>query len=79
MGVLMATGHDRRREPVRRAVRRVVVVRAASEPFAVVGDGFATPALIGGAVVFFGIIGLLYRRTILLASRARTPTAPAGV
>ncbi len=79
MGVLMATGMIVGESLCGVLYAGVVVVSGRSDPFAVVGDGFATPALIGGAVVFFGIIGLLYRRTILLASRARTPTAPAGV
>jgi len=34
-----------------------------NEPFALVGARFATPALIGGATIFFVLIGLLYRRT----------------
>jgi hypothetical protein len=47
----------------------IVVVSGRSTPFALVGDGFATPALIGGAIVFFTLIGLLYRRTMTVVSR----------
>jgi len=38
-----------------------------------VGDSFATAALIGGAILFFGLIALLYRRTMSAVSRS-TPT-----
>ena len=42
----------------------IVVASGNSSPFALVGDGFAVPALIGGGIIFFAVIGLLYRRTV---------------
>ena len=48
----------------------IVVLSGTNAPFALVGDGFATPALIGGAIVFFALVGLLYRRTITGVSRS---------
>jgi hypothetical protein len=39
-------------------------------PFALVGDSFATPALIGGAIIFFALIALLYRRTMSMVARS---------
>jgi hypothetical protein len=38
-----------------------------------VGDGFATVALIGGGIIFLVLIGLLYRRTVMVAG---TPARP---
>jgi hypothetical protein len=42
----------------------IVVASGNSSPFALVGDGFAIPALIGGGIIFCVVIGLLYRRTV---------------
>ncbi len=47
----------------------IVAVSGSDSPLAVVGDGFATPALIGGTVLFFALIALLYRRTMATARR----------
>ena len=51
----------------------IVVVSGKGAPFALVGDNFATPALIGGALVFAVLIALLYRRTMTAVSAAGTP------
>jgi hypothetical protein len=48
----------------------IVVASGRSAPFALVGDGFATVALIGGAVLFFALIGVLYRRTMTVVSES---------
>jgi len=47
----------------------IVVASGQNAPFALVGDGFETAALIGGAVIFLVLIGLLYRRTMTGVSR----------
>jgi hypothetical protein len=47
----------------------IVVASGQNAPFALVGDGFETVALIGGAVIFLVLIGLLYRRTMTGVSR----------
>jgi putative OPT family oligopeptide transporter len=49
----------------------IVVASGKGTPFALVGDGFAVPALIGGVVIFSVLVGLLYRRT-MTAVTART-------
>jgi hypothetical protein len=64
MGVLMATGMIVGESLFGVLYAGIVVVSGTNAPFALAGDGFATPALIAGAIVFFGLIGLLYRRTI---------------
>ncbi len=69
MGVLMATGMIVGESLFGVLYAGIVVVSGRSTPFAVVGDRFATPALIGGAIIFFGLVGLLYRRTVHVASR----------
>jgi putative OPT family oligopeptide transporter len=69
MGVLTATGMIVGESLFGVLYAGIVVVSGQSSPFALVGDGFATPALIGGAVVFFALIGLLYRRTMTMVSR----------
>jgi putative OPT family oligopeptide transporter len=73
MGVLMATGMIVGESLCGVLYAGIVVVSGKSTPFALVGDGFATAALIGGAVIFFGLVGLLYRRTQTVVSRP-TPT-----
>jgi putative OPT family oligopeptide transporter len=69
MGVLMATGMIVGESLFGVLYAGIVVLSGQSTPFALVGDGFATPALIGGALVFFILIGLLYRRTMTVVSR----------
>ncbi len=69
MGVLMATGMIVGESLFGVLYAGIVVVSGTNAPFALVGDGFATPALIGGAVVFSVLVGLLYRRTITGISR----------
>jgi hypothetical protein len=64
MGVLMATGMIVGESLFGVVYAGIVVASGNSTPFALVGEGFATPALIGGAVIFLGLIGLLYRRTV---------------
>ncbi len=63
MGVLMATGMIVGESLFGVVYAGIVVASGNSTPFALVGEGFATPALIGGAIIFLGLIGLLYRRT----------------
>jgi hypothetical protein len=69
MGVLMATGMIVGESLFGVLYAGIVVASGNSAPFALVGDGFATAALIGGAVIFFGLVGLLYRRTVTVVSR----------
>jgi putative OPT family oligopeptide transporter len=69
MGVLTATGMIVGESLFGVLYAGIVVTTGRSTPFALVGDSFATPALIGGAAVFFAIIGLLYRRTMTVVSR----------
>jgi len=64
IGVLMATGMIVGESLFGVLYAGIVVVSGKSAPFSLVGDDFATPALIGGAVVFSVLIGLLYRRTM---------------
>lgn len=45
----------------------IVALTGTDSPLAIVGDGFATPALIGGTLLFFALVALLYRRTMALA------------
>jgi putative OPT family oligopeptide transporter len=68
MGVLMATGMIVGESLFGVLYAGIVVVSGKGMPFAMVGDGFATPALIGGAVVFSVLIALLYRRTMATVS-----------
>jgi putative OPT family oligopeptide transporter len=69
MGVLMATGMIVGESLCGVLYAGIVVISGTNAPFALVGDGFATPALIGGAVVFSVLVGLLYRRTMTGISR----------
>ncbi len=70
MGVLMATGMIVGESLFGVVYAGIVVASGRSAPFALVGDGFATAALIGGAILFFALIGLLYRRTMTTVSRS---------
>ena len=69
MGVLMATGMIVGESLFGVLYAGIVVVSGQNAPFALVGDGFETPALIGGAIIFLVLIGLLYRRTMTGVSR----------
>jgi putative OPT family oligopeptide transporter len=73
MGVLMATGMIVGESLFGVVYAGIVVASGKSAPFALVGDGFAVAALIGGAVLFFAVVALLYRRTMRAVSRS-TPT-----
>jgi putative OPT family oligopeptide transporter len=64
IGVLMATGMIVGESLFGVIYAGIVVASGKGAPFALVGDGFATPALILGAVVFCVLIGLLYSRTM---------------
>ncbi len=70
MGVLMATGMIVGESLFGVVYAGIVVASGRSAPFALVGDGFATAALIGGAVIFSALVGLLYRRTMVSVSRS---------
>jgi putative OPT family oligopeptide transporter len=70
MGVLMATGMIVGESLFGVLYAGIVVASGQSAPFALVGDSFATAALIGGAILFFGLIALLYRRTMSAVSRS---------
>jgi putative OPT family oligopeptide transporter len=63
-GVLMATGMIVGESLFGVIYAGIVVVSGKGAPFALVADTFATPALIGGAVIFSVLIALLYRRTM---------------
>jgi hypothetical protein len=69
MGVLMATGMIVGESLFGVLYAGIVVATGQNSPFALVGDGFETVALIGGAVIFLVLIGLLYRRTMTGVSR----------
>jgi len=73
MGVLMATGMIVGESLFGVLYAGIVVASGNSSPFALVGDGFATPALIGGGIAFLVLIGLLYRRTVTVAGAPRRP------
>ena len=47
----------------------IVAAAGTDAPLAVVGPGFASAALIGGTVVFAGLIALLYRSTMAALHR----------
>ena len=69
LGVLTATGLIVGESLFGVVYAGIVAVAGKSEPFAVVGEEFALPALIGGTVLFFGLLAVLYRRTRAEASR----------
>ena len=69
MGVLMATGMIVGESLFGVLYAGIVVASGQNSPFALVGDGFESLALIAGAVIFLVLIGLLYRRTMTRVSR----------
>jgi putative OPT family oligopeptide transporter len=70
MGVLTATGMIVGESLFGVVYAGIVVASGKGAPFALVGDSFATPALIGGAIIFFALIALLYRRTMSMVARS---------
>jgi putative OPT family oligopeptide transporter len=73
IGVLTATGMIVGESLFGVLYAGIVVVSGKGAPFALAGDSFATPALIGGTLVFSVLIALLYRRTMTAVSAAGTP------
>ena len=69
LGVLMATGMIVGESLFGVLYAGIVVVSGKSTPFGLVGDGFETPALIGGAVLFCALIAMLYRRSMSVVRR----------
>jgi putative OPT family oligopeptide transporter len=69
LGVLTATGMIVGESLFGVLYAGIVVASGKGSPFALVGDGFATAALIGGVVIFFALIALLYRRTMQAVAR----------
>jgi putative OPT family oligopeptide transporter len=69
MGVLTATGLIVGESLFGVLYAGIVAASGKSEPFALVGDSFETPALIAGTIVFFVLIGALYRHTMAEVSR----------
>jgi putative OPT family oligopeptide transporter len=69
MGVLTATGLIVGESLFGVLYAGIVAASGKSEPFALVGDAFETPALIAGTIVFFVLIGALYRHTMAGVSR----------
>jgi putative OPT family oligopeptide transporter len=69
LGVLTATGMIVGESLFGVLYAGIVVASGQGSPFALVGDGFETAALIAGVVVFFGLVALLYRRTMKVVSR----------
>ena len=69
MGVLTATGLIVGESLFGVLYAGIVAATGKSEPFALVGDSFETPALIAGTIVFFVLIGALYRHTMAGVSR----------
>ena len=63
MGVLTATGMIVGESLWGVAFAVIVYLMASDAPLALVGDGFANTALIGGTVLFFAVLWWLYRRT----------------
>jgi len=68
-GVLMATGMIVGESLFGVVYAGIVVASGKGSPFALVGDGFAGAALIGGLVIFIALVALLYRRTMRVVSR----------
>jgi hypothetical protein len=69
MGVLTATGLIVGESLFGVLYAGIVAGSGKSEPFALAGSSFETPALIAGTIVFFMTLGLLYRHTMAGASR----------
>lgn len=63
MGVLTATGLIVGESLWGVAFAGIVAASGSDSPLALVGDGFAGPALIGGPPLFFLLVWFLYRRT----------------
>ena len=63
LGVLTATGMIVGESLWGVAFAGIVAAAGTDAPLAVIGDGFATWALVGGTLVFLALIGWLYRRT----------------
>jgi putative OPT family oligopeptide transporter len=63
MGVLTATGMIVGESLWGVAFAVIVYLSGSDAPLALVGDGFATPALIGGTIAFLAILWALYRYT----------------
>ncbi|MYL98639.1 oligopeptide transporter, OPT family [Novosphingobium sp. FGD1] len=63
MGVLTATGLIVGESLWGVAFAGIVAASGSDAPMALVGDGFATPALVGGTILFLALTALLYRRT----------------
>ncbi|MBS0477875.1 MAG: OPT/YSL family transporter, partial [Proteobacteria bacterium] len=61
LGVLTATGMIVGESLWGVAFAGIVAASGADSPLAVVGDGFAAPALIGGTLLFVALTALLYR------------------
>ena len=74
MGTLLATGLIVGESLFGVVYAGIVGTAGNDEPLAIVGDSFATPATIIGAVFFFGSIFALYRWTSGMVSR--TDSAP---
>jgi putative OPT family oligopeptide transporter len=73
MGILMATGMIVGESLFGVLYAGIVVVTGKSEPFALIGDSFATPALIIGVVVFVGLVATLYWRVRQTVRLGLTP------
>jgi putative OPT family oligopeptide transporter len=69
LGVLTATGMIVGESLFGVVYAGIVVASGKGSPFALVGAGFETAALIAGVVIFFGLVALLYRRTMKVVSR----------
>jgi len=76
LGVLTATGMIVGESLWGVAFAGIVAAAGTDSPLALVGDGFATPALIGGTILFFALVALLYRYARAQVSRASPPAAP---
>ena len=63
MGVLTATGLIVGESLWGVAFAGIVAASGRDTPLALVGEGFAGPALVGGTVLFFVLVWFLYRRT----------------
>jgi putative OPT family oligopeptide transporter len=69
MGVLTATGLIVGESLWGVMFAGIVAVSGSDAPLALVGEGFAGAALVGGTVLFLALTAVLYRRTARLATR----------
>jgi len=77
MGVLMATGLIVGESLFGVLYAGIVVGTGRGEPFALVGDSFERFALLGGAVMFFALVALLYRHAAgVMSDRSREGARP---